>query len=459
MYNFNLTPKDVPKIHTKYRNIQTKLPVPESLEVINRSIKYEPSSMNHQVPCVWDKAIDYQVYDAYGNIWIDFSSSIFINNVGHGNPEIIDAIDKMIKKPLLSSYSYNTEIRSLLAEKLINMTASDGMEKVFLLSTGSETNETAIRLSRMYGNKQNENKNIVISFDSSFHGKTLGSQMLSGKEDSKKWIGYKDPNILHLPYPTDPFVQMEDQDNEEYGRKLFYDNIMSLGINLHNVCAFIFEPYLGFGGLFHLIGYIKAMREFADNIGALIIADEVQAGFWRTGKLFGYQHYGIKPDIICCGKAISGSLPLSAVITRSEIIDLDSSLSTTHSGSPVCCASAYANLMYMESRNFEEEIKLKEKLIIDTLNNWKQKYSNRIASFHGHGMVWGIFIVKPDTEILDIDFVDRVVEKAFIKGVILIRTGCGTIKLGMPLTISDDALLEGLEVISESIQELIQEGY
>jgi len=462
MYEFNLIPKDVPRIHTKYRNIQTKLPVPESLEVINRSIKYEPKSMCHNVPCVWDKAIDFQVYDASNNVWIDFSSSIFINNIGHGNPDIVDAIDKMIQKPLLSSYSYPTEIRSLLAEKLINMTKSEGIEKVFLLSTGSETNEVSLKLARLYGKQQSENKNIVIGMDRSFHGKTLGSQMLTGREESKRWIGYQDPNIFYLSSPTDPFIQMEDQDDETYGRNLFYDDIMKLqrkGVDIDNICAFFVESYLGFGAIFHLTGYIKAMREFADNINALIIMDEVQAFGYRTGKLFGYQHYGIKPDIICCGKAISGSLPLSAVLTRSEIMDLDNGLSSTHSGSPICCAAALANLNYMENNISEEMIKLKEKIIIDTLNQWKQKYSDRVKSFHGHGMVFGIFIVKPNTEILDIDFVDRIVEKVFTKGVILVRTGCGTIKLGMPLTITNDALIEGLGVIEESISELIEEGY
>lgn len=455
MYQFNLIPKEIPKINSKYRNIQTKLPVPESLEIINKSRKYEPVSMCSQAPMVWDKAIDCQVFDVYGNVWLDFSSSIFINNMGHGNQDIIDAINKMAQKPLLSSYDYFTEIRSLLAEKLIQMTKSEGMEKVFLLSTGSETNEVALKLSKLYGLKQSENKNVVISLEKAFHGKTLGSQMLSGKVNNS--------NILQLPSPTNPFIQMEEQDDEEFGRKLFYDDIMDLqiknGIDLNNICAFFVESYSGYGGMFHLTGYIKAMREFADSIGALIVFDEVQSGFFRSGKLFAFQHYGVKPDIICCGKAISGSLPLSAVLTKSEIMDLDNGLSSTHSGNPVCCASALANLNYMESRNFEEEIKLKEKIIIDVLNGWKQKYSERIISYHGKGMVYGIFVVKPYTEILDIEFVDRLVERCWIKGLIIVRTGCGTIKLGMPLIIENDALVEGLSVIEESIQELIMEGY
>lgn len=455
MYQFNMIPKEIPKVHTKYRNIQTKLPVPESLEIINRSIKYEPKSMSSQMPSVWDKAIDYQVYDAYGNVWIDFSSSIFINNTGHGNPDIIEAINRIIKKPLLSSYDYFTEVRSLLVEKLVKMTKSEGIEKVFLLSTGSETVETSIKLAVEYGKKQNKNKDIIISCDSSFHGKTLGSQMLIGKGI------YNNPNIIQLPFPTNPFIQMEEQDDEEYGRELFYKDVdkLSKEIDLNNICAFIFNPYIGWNATFYPIGYIKAMREFADDIGALIIVDEVQAGFYRTGKLFGYQHYDIKPDIICCGKAISGSLPLSAVLTRSEIMDLDNGLSSTHSGSPVSCAAALANLEYMEKNISEEMITEKEIIIIDFLYNLKKKYPERICSYHGVGMIWGIMVVKPDTEILDVDFVDRIIERCWQKGLILVRTGCGTIKLGMPLTIEDDALIEGMKVIDESISELIQEGY
>jgi 4-aminobutyrate aminotransferase/diaminobutyrate-pyruvate transaminase/4-aminobutyrate aminotransferase/(S)-3-amino-2-methylpropionate transaminase len=454
MYNFNLIPKDVPKVNTKYRNIQTKLPVPESLEIINRSIKYEPSSMCGQPPCIWDKAIDYQVYDAYKNVWLDFSSSIFINNVGHGNSEIVNAINKIIFAPLLSAYDYFTSVRSLLAEKLIKMTESEGMEKVFLLSTGSETNEVAIKLAVLNGTKQNPEKNIILSCDSAFHGKTLGSQMLTGKGI------YKNPNMLQLPFPTNPFKQMEEQDDEDYGRELFDNDILNLikkGVDVNNICAFVINPYIGWSAAFYPIGYIKAMREFANDINALIVCDEVQAFGYRTGKLFGFQYYGIKPDIICCGKAISGSLPLSAVLTRSEIMDLDSGLSSTHSGSPVCCAAALANLEYMEKNISEEMIVEKEKIIRNILFTWKQKYPKIIRSYHGHGMVWGIMIVKPGTEILDVDFVDRIVEKAFEKGLILIRTNMGTIKLGMPLIISKEALIEGLKVIDESISELLSE--
>ena len=142
-YKFRREPKEVPQIETKHRKICTMLPVPESLEIIERSIKYEPWSMNHQLYAVWDKAVDYQVFDKWGNIWIDFSSGIFVTNSGHGNPEMVDAIQKMIDKPLLNCYYYFLEERSLLAEQLVKM-APDNMDQVFLLTTGAETTYMAI---------------------------------------------------------------------------------------------------------------------------------------------------------------------------------------------------------------------------------------------------------------------------------------------------------------------------
>jgi len=170
-YMFNRIPKDVPYVETKNRKICTKLPVPESLEIIERSLKYEPWSMNHQLYAVWDKAVDYQIFDKWGNVWIDFSSGIFVTNAGHGNPEMVKAIKDLLDKPMLNSYYYPLEVRSLLAEQLVKM-APKNMDKVFFLTTGSETTECALKLCRMHGRKINKNKVGMLSFGGAFHGKT-----------------------------------------------------------------------------------------------------------------------------------------------------------------------------------------------------------------------------------------------------------------------------------------------
>lgn len=459
-YFFNRLPKKVKKIETKNRRICTELPVPESLPIIERSIKYEPWSMNHQLLAVWDRAIDYQIFDKWGNIWIDFSSGIFVTNVGHGNPKMIQAIQEMLEKPMLNSYYYPLEVRSMLAEQLIKM-APDNMDKVFFLTTGAETTECALKLCRMHGIKQRKDKLGMISFGGAFHGKTLGAQTMAGKPQAQTWIGNLDPCIYHLDCPTDAFQNMEQIYDEENGRKLFERDIKKLeaqGVDLDTIAGAIFEPYQGWAALFYPIGYIKALREFLSEHNALLVSDEVQAGFGRTGKLFGYEYYGVDVDIICCGKAVSGALPLSAVLSRAELIDVDGSLNSTHGGSPIPCASALANLQYIESEHLVEEAKRKEKIIIDKFKQLKDQFPERICSVHGMGMAFAVVVVKPGTKELDVELVDRIIERAYEKGLMSIRTMTGTIKIGPPLTIPDDALIEGMDIIAESMQEIIEES-
>lgn len=458
-YLFRREPKEVPQIETKNRKICTMIPVPESMEIIERSIKYEPWSMNNQLYAVWDKAIDYQVFDKWGNIWIDFSSGIFVTNTGHGNDELVKAIQKMLDKPMLNSYYYYLEERSLLTEQLVHM-APKNMDKAFLLTTGSETTECALKLCRMHGQKQNINKLGMISFGGAFHGKTLGAQTMAGKPASQKWIGNLDPCIYHIECPTDAFEDMEQIYDEERGRKLFNRDIKRLedsGVDLDTIAGAIFEPYQGWAALFYPIGYIKALREFLTEKGALLVADEVQAGFGRTGKLFGHEYYGVEADIICCGKAISGALPLSAVLSRSEIIDVDGSLNSTHGGSPLPCASALANLKYLEENHLVEEAKRKEVILKQKFKEMKELFPDRIRAVHGLGMAFAAVVVKPETKELDVELVDRIIERAFEKGLMSIRTMTGTIKVGPPLTIPDDALNEGMDILIESMKEIVEE--
>lgn len=458
-YLFNRIPKEVEKVETKNRRICTKLPVPESLPIIERSIKYEPWSMNHQLLAVWDRAVDYQIFDKWGNIWIDFSSGIFVTNSGHGNSEMVEAIREMLDKPMLNSYYYPLEVRSLLAEQLVRMAPAD-MDKVFFLTTGSETTECALKLCRMHGIKQRKDKLGMISFGGAFHGKTMGAQTMAGKPQAQAWIGNLDPCIYHIDCPTDAFEDMSQIYNEEKGRMLFEKDIRKLeaqGVDLDTIAGAIFEPYQGWAALFYPIGYIKALREFLTEKGALLVSDEVQAGFGRTGKLFGYEYYGVDVDIICCGKAVSGALPLSAVLSKKEIIDVDGSLNSTHGGSPLPCASALANLKYMEKHRLVEEAKRKETIIRNKFMQMKALFPDRICAVHGMGMAFAAVVVKPQTRELDVELVDRIIERAYEKGLMSIRTMTGTIKIGPPLTIPDDALEEGMDILIEAMKEIVRE--
>jgi len=166
---YSRVPVDVPKVDTKFRKIQTALPVPESLEIIERLEKYEPNSMSGQPPIIWDKAEGFQVYDKWGNMWLDWSSGVLITNVGHSHPRIIQALKNEIDSKLLTSYVFYHEKRAELVD-LLQQDAPEGLDKVFLLSTGSEATENTIKLARTYGiSKGGKEKHVIVSFDNAFH--------------------------------------------------------------------------------------------------------------------------------------------------------------------------------------------------------------------------------------------------------------------------------------------------
>src|SRR6266446_4836533 len=198
---FSLTPKRVPRVETPYRRIVTELPVPQSLPVLERLYQYEPVAMRGQPPVVWDQAEGFQVYDAWGNQWIDWSSGVLITNAGHGRREIVDAIVRQAQSKLLTNYCFPSEIRSRLVEKLASI-MPEPLKKVFLLTTGSETVECAIKLCRSHGLKAGgRSKNVIISYEKAFHGRTLGSQQVGGIPALEEWIGNLDPGFVQIPFP------------------------------------------------------------------------------------------------------------------------------------------------------------------------------------------------------------------------------------------------------------------
>ena len=457
-YSFSYKPLSVPPVKTKYRTIRTKIPSPATIPVLKKSLKYEPPSANILIPLVWDKAYDFQVSDISGNRWIDFTSGIFVTNTGHGNKKVISAIKKVINKPLLHTFLYPTKLRADLAERLVKISPK-GINKALILSTGAEVTETALKIARIWGEKQKVSKNIIVAFEGAFHGETIGSKTMSGNIKAKEWIGSLDPNIVHLPYPVS-YLESLEVEKSDFGADIFEKDIQNLGknINLKNIAGFMVETYQGWAAMFFPKGYIKALRKFADKNNSLVMFDEVQAGFGRSGKLFGYEYYGVNADVICSGKGISGGLPLSAVLSRNELLAVDvQGLNSTHTGSPVPCASALANIDFIINKNLVRESYRKGKIINKFFKNLQKQFPDRIRALHGAGLAFAAIITRPGTDELDYDLVDYLIEKAFQKGELMIRTGKGSVKLGPPLTIPDEALLEGLKVIEESFKECIDE--
>lgn len=461
--SFDIAAKDVERIETKNRRIVTAIPAPESLQTIKQLRKYEPISMSGQPLVVWDRAEGFNVYDKYGNKWIDFSSGVLVANSGHGNEWVRKAIVQIVEHGLLHNYCFPSEIRSELVKELAE-TAPDKLDKVFLLTTGAETTECAIKLSRTYGQRIGGKEKIkIITFDEAFHGRTMGSQMAGGSEKGKSWIVNLDPDINQVPFPNAFKYSWADETDKGYSDEKcfskFLESLEEKNIKPSQIAGIMSETFQGGWVQLMPVGFAKRLREFCDKYNIVLIFDEVQAGFGRAGKFFAFEHYGITPDIVCCGKGITSSLPLSAVIGRTEIMDLygPNEMTSTHTGNPVCSAAALTNIRYIKQNNLVENAAKLGAVCKEALGKLKAKYPDVIGSVQGCGLAWGIVFVQKGTKDIDPDLAHDIVKFSVEKGLLLfapVGTGA-TIKVCPPLVITEDALREGLEVLEEATEKAI----
>ncbi len=455
-FKFSLIPTTVKKVSTKYRKIVTQIPVPESLAFFSDLEKYESSAMHGQLPVVWDRAEGFQIYDCWGNQWLDFTSTIFVTNAGHGNPYIIRELCKSLSKPLLHTYTYASAERVAYLKYLIQNTPPQ-FEKAFLLSAGTEATECALKLMRMYALKKMKRRGGVISFEGNWHGRTLGAQMLSFNPTQKEWIGYQDPNIYHLPFPY-PWRQEAIEDPERYFRQNIEKLISEKGLEPEkDLCGFMLETFQGWGAVFAPQAYVQEVARFAVENGMLLAFDEMQAGFGRTGKLFGYMHYNVEPDILCCGKGVSSSLPLSVVLGSKEIMDLPEigSMSSTHSANPMVCAAGKANLEFILTEGLIDKSRYLGEIFHDGLQRIKKCFPKIISNVLGKGLLAAVHFNNSKGDPL-VNLANRVCEKTMQKGLLVVCTGRETIKLAPPLTINVEALNEGLSVFEEAIRECVE---
>ncbi|HEY4475044.1 MAG TPA: aminotransferase class III-fold pyridoxal phosphate-dependent enzyme [Candidatus Paceibacterota bacterium] len=456
MYTISLKPQKIAPVKTKFRTIKTTIPSSSFIKTFSKLSKYEPQSllaMIGKLPVLWDRAVDFQVFDKDGNCWIDFTSTIFVANTGHANPRIAAALKSQLAKPLLHSYTYATDIKAEFLEKLIKVTPKF-CERAILFSGGSEATEAAFLMMKAHGKSIDKSRTGIISFEGAMHGVTMASQMLSGNSEVLSAYGYSDPTVYRLPFPF-PW------DDARYsGAERFKKDISVLirkGMKVKNIAGFMVEAYRGWGVIFYPSGYVKALVNFARQNNILVAFDEIQGGFGRTGKIFTFQHYDVVPDLVLVGKGLSSSLPLSAVLGRKEIFNGADSLDvyhSTHSGNPLSCAAGLANLEELESKNLVKESARKGKILLNRLNVLKKKYKDRIAYVNGKGLIAAVLFKDPQTGKPDGEFASRVCERAMQKGLLLVHTGRESIKIAPPLTILDAALREGIHVFSESIAEI-----
>ena len=450
---YSLTPLDVPRVETEHRRIVTKLPVPGSIPILEKLKRYEPISMQGQPPIVLHKAESFYAWDRWGNKWIDWSSGVLISNVGNSHPVIREAIQEMLDRPLLSTYVFAHEKRAELAELLVGLAPAPGY-LVFVLSTGSEATENCIKLAKTYGlRKHGAAKRYIVGFQNAFHGRTLGAQLAGGMKKQKDWIGEGDESFVHVPFP-------DGYKNRDVRFELFTETLDRLGVSGDQVCGVISESYQGVGPDFFPVDYARNLETWCRKHDVVLIMDEVQAGFGRTGRLFTFEHYGIRPDLIACGKGVTSSLPLAAVIGRSDIMNLypPGSMTSTHSGSPLPAAAAVANLRLLREGNFKENARKLGPLLESGLETIQRSHPDRAGCVHALGLVAGIQMVKAGTKEPDGETATRINEKCFQKGLLMfapVGIGGECIKIAPPLDITEDALREGIAVLSQAADEVL----
>ena len=450
---FSRDPQPVPRLVTENRCIRTDIPTPGTREILDRLDVVESRSMHGQLPLVWDRAEDFSVFDAGGNRFIDFTSTIFVANVGHSNPRVVAAVRDVLDRPLQSCYAYGCELRARYLERLVAF-AGAPFDKAFLLSAGTEATEATFKLMRMYGQRQGKRRRGIVCIEGNWHGRTLGAQMLSGNRLQRDWIGYQDPDIHHLPFPY-PWV-LDGRSGETFLEESLRD-LESAGVDLaQDVSGFMLETFQGWGAVFYPEDYVQGIESLCRRHDILLAFDEMQSGFGRTGRAFGYQHYGVTPDLLSCGKGMGGGLPLSGVLGRAEVMDLPDvgNMSSTHSANPLVCAAGLAVLDEIRDRDLIAETARKGEILFEALAGLSERFPVRVDRFLGQGLIAALLFSDPATGRPDESFPSRVAEQCMRKGVLVVHTGRESIKLGPPLTITDEALLEGVGVIADSIEEV-----
>jgi len=415
-----------------------------------------------QVPIAIAKTYKIYVEDVDGNVFLDGTSGVLVTNIGHTTEVVTKAVEEQLRK-FHFTYCFPYEKRLELVEKLVEITPKN-IDCVFLLSTGSETIEAAIKNARRYGiETSGPEKRVIISFKGAFHGRTMGAQMAGGIEPLKSWIGYQDPGLIQVDFPN-CYHCWKGRDEYSNCVKDCIDLVKQKFEELEGkIVGVLSETYQGRGPVFPPDGYYQGLAKLCKENDALLILDEVQAGFGRTGKLFCFEHYNVEPNMICVGKGITSSLPLSALLGESRVMNYfePGSMTSTHGANPLCVAAALASIneLLKDDMKIIRNAAETGKVLGDRLFKLKEKYEE-VGNVTGKGMVYGIEMVKDrETKEPYADLAFQTVLEAYRRGVLLfapIGAGHNIIKINPPLIMERDAAEELAYVIDESIKAALE---
>ncbi len=408
--------------------------------------------LSNVAPVYVERARGSEIWDVEGNRYIDFATGIAVCNTGHSHPKVVaavkDQVDRFSHTCLMVS-PYDSAV--VLAEKLNQLAPGDSVKKTLLVTTGAEAVENCVKIARAHTGRRG-----VIAFNGGYHGRTLMTMSLTGKiTPYKNLFGPFPGEIFHAPFPiTTQGVSIEDALKG-------LENLFKVDIAPSDVAAFIVEPVQGEGGFYPAPdAFLQALRRLADQHGILLICDEVQSGFGRTGKFFASEHAGIEPDLISVAKGIAGGFPLAGVIGKADIMDapLPGGLGGTYAGSPVSCAAALAVLDVIEEEGLVAQANHIGDYFGQRLSELQKNHRDIIAEVRvERGAMIAIELVHDgDISQPNPDLTQALVTEAHRQGLILLSCGFhGNVIRCLPaLTISDALIDEGMTILANSLQAL-----
>ncbi|XPV69149.1 MAG: 4-aminobutyrate--2-oxoglutarate transaminase [Halarcobacter sp.] len=430
-----------------------KIQVKNNQNLQNRKNKVFARGQGNAYQSFVEKAKNSEIWDVEGNRFIDFGTGIAVCNTGHSHPKIVEAVKTQIENFSHTCVMVNPyEVAVELAEKLTKIAPGETEKKAIFVTTGAEAVENCVKIARAHTGRRG-----VIAFNGAFHGRTNLTMGLTGKiAPYKIGFGPFPGEIYHLPYPTE-FNGTSVKDTLTALKNLFKVDILP-----SDVAAIIVEPIQGEGGFYQTpVELLQELRRICDENGIVLIIDEIQTGFGRTGKMFNIEYSGIEPDLMTMAKGIAGGYPLSAVVGKAEIMDspVPGGLGGTYGGSPVACAAALKVLDIIEEEDLINRSNQIGDIFNKRLNELKSQFPELILDVRNKGAMIALELMKDgDIEKPNAELTKAIVGKASEYGLILLSCGFNSnvIRFLPALTISDEIANEGLDKFQELFVDLVK---
>ena len=434
-------------------NIRTPLPGPRAKELIERDHHWVSQNYIKDYPLVLDHAEGMVITDVDGNRFLDFTSGIAVCSTGHCHPKVVEAIRSQADRflSMCATDFYYVPLVDL-AERLARLAPGSSRKRVFFTNSGAEAVETSIKLARLRTGRQK-----IVGFFGAFHGRTMGAGTLtSSKAVQRRGYGPFLPEVHHAYYATCYRCPVGREPASCHIECLHHleKTLFKTIAPPDEIAAVVVEPVFGEGGYYPpKPGFLERLSEICREHGILLVADEIQSGLGRTGKMFACEHFGVEPDILLLAKGIASGMPLAAVIAREDIMKWNSGgHGSTFGGNPVSCAAALATIDLIESELMENAARVGA-YMKKGLEELRERHSI-IGDVRGLGLMLAIDLVK-DRESREPapKEVERVLLRAFEKGLILLGCGASAIRMATPLTVTEEEVDIGLGILDEALKQ------